>query len=50
MTPYSLTSAVNHSSSCQNISNHNPGTSSAAMKQGNLQALPARLNYDIMIN
>jgi hypothetical protein len=43
MTPYSLTSAVNYSSSCQDISNHNPGTTSAALKQGNLQALQARL-------
>jgi hypothetical protein len=47
MTPYSLTSTVNHSSSCQdNISNHNPDTTSAALKQGNLQALQVRLNYD----
>ena len=47
MTPYSLTSAVNHSSSCQDIPNHNPGTTtSAALKQGNSQALQLRLNYD----
>ena len=46
MTPYSLTSLVNHSSSCQDISNHNPGTTSAALKQGNSQALQSRLNYD----
>jgi hypothetical protein len=43
---YSLTSAVSHSSSCQDISNHNPDTTSAALKQGNLQALQARRNYD----
>ena len=46
MTPYSLTSAVNYLGSCQDISNHNPGTTSAALKQGNLQALQSRLNYD----
>ena len=46
MTPYSLTSAVIHSSSCQDISNHNPGTTSEALKQGNSQALQLRLNYD----
>ena len=46
MPPYSLTSAVNHSSSCQDIPNHNPGTASAALKQGNSQALRSRLNYD----
>ena len=46
MTPYSLTSAVNHSSSCQDIPNYNPGTTSAALKQGNSQALQSRLNYD----
>ena len=47
MTPYSLTSAVNHSSSYQDISNQNPGTTtSAALKQGNSQALRSRLNYD----
>jgi hypothetical protein len=46
MTPYSLTSAVNQSSSCQDISNHNPGTTSVALKHDNLQALQARLNYD----
>jgi hypothetical protein len=33
MTPYSLTAVVNHSSSCQDISNHNPGTTSAALKK-----------------
>jgi hypothetical protein len=38
MTTYSLTSAVNHSSSCLDIVNHNPGTTSAVLKQGNLQA------------
>ena len=31
--------------SCQDMSNYNPGTKSAAMKQSKLQALPARLNY-----
>ena len=46
MTPYSLTSAVNYSSDCQDISNHNPGTTSAAWKQGNSQALQSGLNYD----
>ena len=46
MTPYSLISGVNYSSSCQDISNHNPGTTSAALKQGNSQALQLWLNYD----
>jgi hypothetical protein len=46
MTPYSLTSAVNYSSSCQDISDHNPDTTSAALKQGNSQALQSPLNYD----
>jgi hypothetical protein len=47
MTPYSfLTSAVDYSSSFQDISNHNPGTTIAALKQGNSQALQSRLNYD----
>jgi hypothetical protein len=47
MKPYPLTSAVNYSSSCQDISNHSPDTSSAVLKQGNLQVLQARLNYDM---
>ena len=47
MTPYSLTSIVNQSSSCQAISNHNPGATSAVLKQdNNLHALQARFNYD----
>ena len=46
MTPYSLTSAVNHSGSCQDILNHNPGITSAVLKQGNLQALQALPNYE----
>jgi hypothetical protein len=45
MTPYSLISAVNHSSSCQDISNHNPGATSAALKQGNSQVLQSWLKY-----
>ena len=48
MTPYSLTSAVNHSSRYQDISNHNSGTTSVALKQGNSQALQSRLNYDCL--
>ena len=47
MTPYSLISVVNNANSCKDISNyHSPGTASAALKQGNLQALQALLNYD----
>jgi hypothetical protein len=46
MTPSSLTSAVNYSSSCQDILNHNLGTTSAALKQGNSQPMQARLDYD----
>jgi hypothetical protein len=47
MTPYSLTSLVNNANSCKDISNyHSPGTTSTALKQGKLQALQARLNYD----
>jgi hypothetical protein len=46
MTPYSLNSTVNYSSSCQDISNYNSGIASAALKQGNLQALQALLNYN----
>jgi hypothetical protein len=30
----------------QGISNHNSGTTSALLKQDNLQTLQARLNYD----
>jgi hypothetical protein len=45
MTPYSFALAVNQSSNCQNMPNHNPGTTSAALKQGNSQALQAQLNY-----
>jgi hypothetical protein len=48
MTLYSLISAVNYLSSCQDISNHNPGTASAALKQGNSQALQLGLNYDCL--
>jgi hypothetical protein len=51
MTPYSLTSVVNHSSSsCQDISNHNPGTKSVAWKQDNSQALKSRLDYNWINN
>jgi hypothetical protein len=50
MTPYSLTLAVNYSSSYQDISNHNPGTTSAALEQGNSQALQSWLNYDCAID
>jgi hypothetical protein len=49
MTPYSLISAVNYISSCQDISNRNPGITSTALKQGNSQALQLRLNYTVVI-
>jgi hypothetical protein len=47
MTPYSLTtSAVSQSSGCQDISDYNPGITSPILKQVNLPALQAWLNYD----
>ena len=46
ITPYSLTSTVNQLSSCQDISNHNQGATSAALEQGNSQSLQSRINYD----
>jgi hypothetical protein len=46
MTPYSLTSTVNQSCSCQDKSNYNPVITSAALKQRNSQAPISRINYD----
>ena len=46
MASYFLISAVNQSSSCQGISNHNPSTTSTVLKQGNSQVLQSWLNYD----
>jgi hypothetical protein len=40
--------AVNHSSSCQDISSLNSSATSATLKQDNLQALQARLNHNLL--